>query len=493
MRELPGECRVTIEHDPQLASVIVTDARTGSVLEDVTVDGLTRGSAREIALALAPVRDTSTSGAALGHPVADHRCSSCSARASTTPDDVDPSAGTTDHKRALAAPLGATGDGHAEGRPARGRPARADRRHDRRRQVRAAADARRVARARATRRPGSRSCSSTTRAAPPSRSASASRTPSASSPTSTRTSRSARSRRLNAELKRREHVLRDAGAKDLMDMERRTARRPAQPRDRDRRVRDAGQGGAGVRRGRRRRRAARPQPRRAPRARHAAPGRRRVREHPRQRQPADRAADGRADRVARTSSASSTPPGSRRTTPGRALARVGQSELQEFQAAYVGGITTIGGHGPGDRAARLRLRPARRRRGAAEPSARPRTGPSSTDLEELVKAVNVANEREQHPAAAVAVAARAGADRPARVAHAERATRSSTFGVIDEPARQRRIPLTHDFENDGSMLDLRRQRRRQDGAAAHDRGLARRADAARTACTCTGWTSPPAA
>src|SRR3954449_3748945 len=57
MRDLPGECRVTIEHDSQLASVVLTDARTGVVMEDVTVDGMTRANAREVALALAPVRD----------------------------------------------------------------------------------------------------------------------------------------------------------------------------------------------------------------------------------------------------------------------------------------------------------------------------------------------------------------------------------------------------------------------------------------------------
>ena len=68
MRDLPGECRVTIEHDPHLASVMLTDARTGVVLEDVTVDGMTRANAREVALALAPVRDTSTSGLRSGIP-----------------------------------------------------------------------------------------------------------------------------------------------------------------------------------------------------------------------------------------------------------------------------------------------------------------------------------------------------------------------------------------------------------------------------------------
>ena len=68
MRDLPGECAVTIEHDPHLASITLTDARTGVVLPDITVDGMTRANAREVALALAPVRDTSTSGLRSGIP-----------------------------------------------------------------------------------------------------------------------------------------------------------------------------------------------------------------------------------------------------------------------------------------------------------------------------------------------------------------------------------------------------------------------------------------
>ena len=121
-------------------------------------------------------------------------------------------------------------------------------------------------------------------------------------------------------------------------------------------------------------------------------------------------------------------------------------------------------------------------------------GTVATDLEELVKARQRGRRAPAAPAAAVAVAARAGARRsPLDDAPAHARIPSSTFGVIDEPSLQRRTPLTHDFENDGSLLDLRRQRRGQDGAAAHDRGRARGADPARPTCTSTASTSPPAA
>ena len=78
-------------------------------------------------------------------------------------------------------------------------------------------------------------------------------------------------------------------------------------------------------------------------------------------------------------------------------------------------------------------------------------GTVSTDLEELVKAVNVANEREQHPPQpspwlpalepVVPLASLPPSADPV-----------VTFGLIDEPALQRQVPLTHDFEQDGSLL-----------------------------------------
>jgi S-DNA-T family DNA segregation ATPase FtsK/SpoIIIE len=139
-----------------------------------------------------------------------------------------------------------------------------------------------------------------------------------------------------------------------------------------------------------------------------------------------------------------------RTTPGRALARVGQGDLQAFQAAYVGGITTAAGTGP---AIELREFGFGTPAGAEAQPSRPSTafGTVSTDLEELVKAVNVANEREQHPpqpspwlpalAPIVPLASLPPSADPV-----------VTYGLIDEPARQRQVPLTHDFEQDGSML-----------------------------------------
>ena len=86
-----------------------TDARTGSVLEDVTVDGCRARARARSRSALAPVRDAAPSGARAASPRAS-RCSSCSSLPEPTPDDVaarwrpTPSA-------TLAAPIGAAGAG----------------------------------------------------------------------------------------------------------------------------------------------------------------------------------------------------------------------------------------------------------------------------------------------------------------------------------------------------------------------------------------------
>lgn len=59
-RDLPGECAGIVQLDPAVPRLSFTDTRAGAALEDVTMDGLAAELARELALGLAPVRDTST-------------------------------------------------------------------------------------------------------------------------------------------------------------------------------------------------------------------------------------------------------------------------------------------------------------------------------------------------------------------------------------------------------------------------------------------------
>ena len=97
--------------------------------------------------------------------------------------------------------------GPLAGRPLPRGPARPGRRHHRVGQVRAAADPDRQPGAEPSARTGARSCSSTTRAAPPSPRRQPCRTPSAWSPTSTARRRLAHCARSTAELTRREAIL----------------------------------------------------------------------------------------------------------------------------------------------------------------------------------------------------------------------------------------------------------------------------------------------
>jgi S-DNA-T family DNA segregation ATPase FtsK/SpoIIIE len=58
-RDLPGECAAIVELDHTAPRLSLTDARRGEPLTDVSVDTLPVELAEEVALALAPVRDTS--------------------------------------------------------------------------------------------------------------------------------------------------------------------------------------------------------------------------------------------------------------------------------------------------------------------------------------------------------------------------------------------------------------------------------------------------
>jgi DNA segregation ATPase FtsK/SpoIIIE, S-DNA-T family len=59
VRALPGECRAVIELDPDISSLRLTDTRSGEVVDDVSADELSRRLARDTALALAPIVDAS--------------------------------------------------------------------------------------------------------------------------------------------------------------------------------------------------------------------------------------------------------------------------------------------------------------------------------------------------------------------------------------------------------------------------------------------------
>jgi DNA segregation ATPase FtsK/SpoIIIE, S-DNA-T family len=58
-RDLPGECAGIVELEEGSPRLTYTDARTGEAIDDVSADGLAADLAEKLALALAPVRDTS--------------------------------------------------------------------------------------------------------------------------------------------------------------------------------------------------------------------------------------------------------------------------------------------------------------------------------------------------------------------------------------------------------------------------------------------------
>lgn len=142
-----------------------------------------------------------------------------------------------------------------------------------------------------------------------------------------------------------------------------------------------------------------------------------------------------------------------RSVPGRALARTGPSELTLFQAAYVGGRTSRARADRGVAVRELRFGvPVDERAGhdgAGEQEV--------TDLVVLVDAARAAAalERVRLPAApwlpalpdvvAPEAAARLAAAAPAGDA-------SVTFGVVDEPRRQRRTGAILDLARDGNLL-----------------------------------------
>jgi S-DNA-T family DNA segregation ATPase FtsK/SpoIIIE len=144
-----------------------------------------------------------------------------------------------------------------------------------------------------------------------------------------------------------------------------------------------------------------------------------------------------------------------RSVPGRALARTGPSELTLFQAAYVGGRTSRARSERGVVVRDLRFGVAVE--GRAAPSGAGAEGEAASDLVVLVDAARQAAELAgvRLPAAPWLTAlpdvlapaearelAGAAASGDARVA----------FGVADEPRRQRRVAAVVDLAADGNLL-----------------------------------------
>lgn len=137
-----------------------------------------------------------------------------------------------------------------------------------------------------------------------------------------------------------------------------------------------------------------------------------------------------------------------RERPGRAYARTGHGELTEFQTAYGGGRTTR--QGDDDRSIRVRaLGFAGVERGAATDG----SDGTDTDLQLLVDAAAAAAEslgleRQPSPwlpplAPVLALESLPGPEEPGRTA---------VLGVLDEPAAQRQDLLALDLEAEGSVL-----------------------------------------
>ena len=186
------------------------------------------------------------------------------------------------------------------------------------------------------------------------------------------------------------------------------------------------------------------------------------------------------------------PRGSRASLPGRAFARTGHSELTEFQAAYVGGRT------PGA--------DGRRRGDASRPacSATPRSG----------RARRASRRRRRRPTSSALVAGGRAARRsaPARRRRVRRGCRSCRTISLDAlerrdgaarrgRARARRraarasasAVCALDLERDGTVLIYGTGGVGQDDAAAHDRGRARAQLGPRRAARSTASTAPAAA
>ena len=139
-----------------------------------------------------------------------------------------------------------------------------------------------------------------------------------------------------------------------------------------------------------------------------------------------------------------------RSVPGRAMIRTGHGELTEFQSAYVGGCSLP----PADGAA-VRVRP---RRGAGLPAAaaaRRGDDEGPTDLERAVQAIGDAaaqSERPLPPSPWQPLLPEVLPLAEIRPPDDRQDPRGLELGVVDDPARQRRYVLTLDLERDGHLF-----------------------------------------
>jgi DNA segregation ATPase FtsK/SpoIIIE, S-DNA-T family len=107
-RDLPSECTQVVVLDEQVDRLEVTDVATGTTIGSISADGLTDDAARRIARMLAPIRDRAVEGAA---GVVPKRVSLLESLGLDVPDPEAIAERWARGDRALSAPIGVTVDG----------------------------------------------------------------------------------------------------------------------------------------------------------------------------------------------------------------------------------------------------------------------------------------------------------------------------------------------------------------------------------------------
>ncbi len=136
-----------------------------------------------------------------------------------------------------------------------------------------------------------------------------------------------------------------------------------------------------------------------------------------------------------------------KSVPGRALARTGPTELELFQTGYVGGRTRSG-----ETTAPIEIRDLVPSTPGATPHTQPGEDDEVTDLELLVEAIGQATtELGIQPPPSPWLPALEPAVRLHDLPDAEEPG-VATIGLVDEPQRQRQVPFSFDLPTDGSLL-----------------------------------------
>jgi S-DNA-T family DNA segregation ATPase FtsK/SpoIIIE len=107
-RDLPAECTHVVVLDEEVDSLAVTDVATGATVEGISADGLTDETARRIARMLAPIRDRAAEGPA---GVVPKRVALLELLGLDTPDPEAIAERWARGDRALSAPIGTTAEG----------------------------------------------------------------------------------------------------------------------------------------------------------------------------------------------------------------------------------------------------------------------------------------------------------------------------------------------------------------------------------------------